>query len=393
MLEKEELELILNEWNFWDNNFPIVIPRSILDQPFKLHHDLALIIQGVRRSGKSTLMQLIMSKLKLDPKSCLFVNFEDPRLVSSLDFRFLDQLVEWMILKFPKKKKYYFFFDEIQNVELWQKWLHLKLEKSKNHYFIITGSNSTLLSGKMGSVLTGRHLTTELYPFDFYEYKKMWVNHNLEDYLLRGGFPRAIKMEQPGELLREYFIDIIERDVRKIVPHAKTQTLFQLVKIVYESLGSEFSQRSIAKLLGISVDTAGDYLDACESAYLIMKCPYFSFSERQRNARNRKYYPVDLGLRNSVVTKTGRDLGKSLETIVFHHLRKRHPLVSYWKQKHEVDFVIQDKSGIIPIQVSWGEMEQRHQDGFMEFKKEYPFAKDLKCICRNNVEDFLKEEI
>ncbi len=389
MLDKSSLTTILPDWNYWQHPVPSSIPREALASVLKLSPDLVLVIQGVRRCGKSTLLAQLMTTLRLDPQDCIFINFEDPRLSDHLDYHLLDQIVAFNKERRPHASAHFFFLDEIQNVSEWEKWLHMKTERPSKDCFVITGSNASLLSGDLASRLTGRHRTLELFPFDFKEFRKARPESPMEEYLQQGGFPRVLTDPDPAGLLREYFIDIIERDVRRHVSVRSTLSLMQMAKAVFESTGLELSQRSLAGLLGVTADTVGTYLDACEAAYLLLPCRYFTYSERQRTARNRKYYPIDLGLRNAVVTKTGLDKGKGLETLVFHHLRKKHREVFYWRQQGEVDFVTMDEAGIIPYQVSWGEEKIRHEKALEEFFKTFPQAKPAVMITADNIEELL----
>lgn len=366
-----------------------VIRRALTQLP-ALSPDLVLVIQGGRRCGKSTLLQQIMEHFDLNPEDCVFVNFEDPRLSDHLDFNLLDRIIAFASGKNKEATRRYFFFDEIQNVRGWEKWLHLKVERPGQACFVITGSNAALLSGDLGSRLTGRHRTIELFPFDLGEFREACPARSFLDYLQLGGFPRALIDAEPMSLLREYFTDIIERDVRRHVSARSSLSLFQLVKAVFESLGSELSQRALAGLLGVSVDTIGTYLDACAASYLILPCPFFTFSERQRTGRHRKYYPIDLGLRNAVVTKTGQDRGKALETVVFHHLRKKSREVFYWRQQGEIDFVTMDEQGITPYQVTWDENKVRHEKSIREFYQAFPQSNPVVEVSADNVESFLR---
>lgn len=392
MLDFAELELVLKDWNYWDKELPKTTPRSVLKGIEQLSPDLITAIQGVRRCGKSTLLVQIMDFFKLNPKDCFIVNFEDPRLVEHLDFSLLDKIVEFARERRPHPKNYYFFLDEIQNVENWEKWLHMKGERPKNEIFIITGSNASLLSGELGTSLTGRHKTIELFPFDYFEFKLSVNNGDIESFIEKGGFPRVLRDKNPQALLREYFSNIIERDVRRHVAVRSTTTLLQLAQSIFDSTGSELSLRKLSKILGISVDTIHSYVHACEAAYLFFECPYFSFSERQRIARQRKYYPIDLALKTAVtVTSAGLDKGKKLETIVFHHLRKKYKNVNFWRGKCEVDFVVQTNKGILPIQVTWGEPQERHTSALIEFKEAFPDSLQPLFINRNNIEESLLE--
>jgi predicted AAA+ superfamily ATPase len=356
---------VVGEWSLWGKEIPKSIPRSPYGLPKSLPTDLVTAIQGVRRCGKSTFMYQMVERFGLDHSRCFFINFEDPRLSSSLNPGLLDAIYQLAID--TKGPDCVFFLDEIQNVSEWEKWLRSKLSLSPRSRFIITGSNASLLSGDLGTVLTGRHITLEMFPFSFEEFQLATGKTAIEEYLKLGGFPRALSFENATQLLREYFKDIIEKDVRRHVAVRSATILQNLVKTVFESTGSEVSQRSLASTLGTTADSIGTYLEACEAAYILQACPYFSYSERQRQVRNKKFYPIDTGLKNAVVTKTGKDLGKDFETIVYRKLRERFHNVSYWKGKCEVDFVVQTTSGILPVQVSIDGAKQRHTEGVVEF--------------------------
>ena len=384
-----DLDLVLSDWNTGDAGPPLSVRRELLRSQPEWTADLVLVVQGVRRCGKSTLLRQIIQHWVSDPARCFFINFEDPRLSEILDFKLLDEVVAFAHKRFPNKEPIYFFFDEIQNVSGWEKWLHSQVERPGQRRFAVTGSNAALLAGELGAALTGRHRTIELFPFSLSEFRLARPNDTLEAYLEWGGFPRAVQSESKENamaLLREYFRDIIERDVREHVAARSSLALTQLAKIVYETTGSEASLRSLAQTMGTTVDTVRVYIDAFEAAYLVLPCPFFTFSERKRAVRPYKYYPVDLGLRTAVATRTGLDLGKRLETAVFHWLRRRESQVYFWRGQGEVDFVVVNQEGITPYQVSWNSLEERHTRALAEFKKEYPQSNEPVFIHRSNFE-------
>lgn len=389
MIDINTVTEVLREWSFWDRPVPKSIGRHPLGLPQNIPNDLVINVQGVRRSGKSTFLTQMIDLMHLDPKACFFVNFEDPRLSDGLDTSLLETIHQFALTKVPKAKPIYLFLDEVQNVIEWEKWLRMRISLPGRAHFVITGSNASLLSGELGTVLTGRHLTIEIFPFDFQEYKRAGKQPTLESYLREGGFPRTLSFENGPQLLREYFADIIEKDVRRHVAARSTTTLQQLAKAIFEAAGSELSQRKLAINMGVTTDTVGTYIDAFQTAYLILCCPFFTFSERQRQSRNRKFYPVDTGLKNAIVTKAGRDLGKDFETVVFHHLKKIHRQVYYWRGKGEVDFVVQTDNGILPIQVSYGDIQDRHHLAIESFKQEYPQSLPAQFVTPKTFEKFM----
>lgn len=398
MLSNQQLTEVLGDWSFWDCglNTDSVQPLSGLTReltlPEKLHPDLALLIQGVRRCGKSTLLSQLPARYDLALRDCYYCNFEDPRLLGYLDHTLLSQIVTLARQKVPPERACYFFLDEIQNVQDWEKWLHVQLERPKNNYFILTGSNSSLLSGEFATALTGRHITLELFPFSLNEYQSLVPNTSVEDYLLVGGFPRALTFEKPYQLLQEYFNDIILRDVLKRVHSRTPDAIKQVVKMAFDSCGAELSYRKIAATTGLTAETVKSYLEACEQAYLLFECPFFAFSEKKRLLKQKKYYPIDSGLRYAVTGTQGRDLGKSLELLVFLRLRQLYGRVYYWQELHqgEVDFVVMNGNQIIPYQVTWQGPESRHEKALINFYVAFPQAAEAVFITRDNIEDFLR---
>ena len=365
---------VASDWSYWDRPVPTTVPRKV-QLPGELRDDVALVVQGVRRCGKSTLLSQLIERYALDPANCLFVNFEDPRLSASLDHTTLQALVEAFESSGAKTPATYF-FDEIQLVKDWERWLRSQLDRRSGRRFVVTGSNANLLSGELGTSLTGRHLTIELFPFDFDEFLLVQPDGTLEDYLESGGFPAPMTSPDRDRLLRGYFLDIVERDVRERVGARSSLPLRQVVQMLFESAGSEMSLRRIAAAVGLSTDTVALYVEAAESAYLTFTCPYFAWSERKRSARNKKYYPIDTGLRRVSVTTTGRDLGKMLECATFLALRRRFERVSYWRGRGEVDFVVEQEGEALPVQVSWREPGERHLKALDSFYEEHPRARD-----------------
>jgi len=383
-MDAAELLAIARDWSFWDAPPPPSVPRAV-DLPAELRPDLALIVQGVRRCGKSTLLGQLVERYGLEPRLCLFVNFEDPRLAATLDHEVLQALVD----AFEKERGTAgatYFFDEVQHVDGWQRWLRAQLDRPCDRRFVLTGSNAHLLSGELASSLTGRHLAVELFPFDLQEYRVLRPAGTLLDYLQDGGFPAPLGIADGDRLRRAYFNDIVERDVRERVAARSSAPLRRLAQMLFESAGSELSARRVASALGMAPDTAALYLDAMENAYLAFACPYFAWSERKRSVRNRKYYPVDTGLRRIAVTRSGEDWGKMLECATFVRLRQRFRDVYYWRGRGEIDFVVTREGDPVPVQVSWSGATERHQRALDEFYEAHPRAHEAVFVTAESFE-------
>ena len=373
--DSRDLLSIARDWSFWDAPPPQTVRREVA-LPDELRPDLALVIQGVRRGGKSTLLQQLMERYRLDRTRCLFLNFEDPRLAPALDHRTLDRMVA--AFEADRGPGTTYFLDEIQWVDGWQRWLRVQLDRPKDRRFVVTGSNAHLLSGELGSTLTGRHRTVELFPFSLAEFRAAWPGATLAEFLECGGFPATVRSSDRDMILRGYFTDIVERDIRERVAARSALPLRRFAQMLFESAGSETSSRRLAAALGLSPDTAGVYLDAAESAYLAIGATYFAYSARKLAVRNRKYYPIDTGLRRAVVTATGGDRGKAFECAAFLELRRRFRTVHYWRDEGsragEVDFVVERGGKAVPIQVSWEGPTERHRRALDAFHAAHPHA-------------------
>ncbi len=378
---------IAASWSFWDGSpfAPATVPRRV-SLPHTLRDSLCLVVQGVRRCGKSTLLRQMVDLYALNPAHCAFLNLEDPRLSNALHFPLLDRLVEAFRGRHRDAERLYFFLDEIQGVVGWEKWLRAQLDRPAGNVFVITGSNANLLSGELSTVLTGRHLTVELFPFDLREARVRLPGTTLESHLHRGGFPEPLDTDDADRLLRQYFHDIVDRDIRERVGARSSLPVRQVVQMAFESAGSEMSLRRIAAATGVAIDTAAKYLEAGEAAYLLFGVPYFAYSARKRASRNKKYYPVDTGLRRVVATQGGADRGKALECAVLVALRRRFTDICYWRGMHEVDFVVVSGGRPVPLQVTWDGPQDRHQRGLDEFYEAFPQAGEAVFITASTFE-------
>lgn len=387
-MDHDALVQVMRTWSYWDQPVAKAVSRRVR-LPGELRDSLALVVQGVRRCGKSTLLRQLMGHYGLEPSQCAFINFEDPRLTQVLEWPTLDQLVEAFRARRPDAARLAFFLDEIQNVQGWERWLRSQLDRPQGNLFVVTGSNASLLSGELGSVLTGRHRTVELFPFDLREYLDVRPAATVLDYLRDGGFPEPLALTDGDALRRQYFLDIVERDVRERIGARSSQPIRQVAQMAFESAGSELSLRRVAAAAGLAIETAGSYLAACESAYLLHSVPFFAFSERKRAAYNKKYYPVDSGLRRAVTTPGSPDLGKALECAVFLALRRRYTDICYWRGDGEVDFVVQDGRRVFPLQVSLDGIQPRHERALRSFYESFPHADEAVMVTADSFAELL----
>jgi len=325
-----------------------------------------IIIKGIRRSGKSTILQQIASRTK---KKSIYINFDDYRFIQNLDINLLESTLK----AFPKAD--YYFFDEVQKVSGFEKWLRTHYDIKTHKKFIISGSNISLFAPSLGTVLTGRNITFEIFPFDYKEAKEL-ISYN--DFLEFGGFPEVVlekDKEKKKQLLLQYFDDILLRDVFERYPIVATQQFKALSQYIMSNTGIKISANKLAKELGINPRSAESYLSYMIDAYLIFEVPFFSYSTKTKYIAGRasKYYVIDNGLASTLSTKI--NLGHLTESLIAQKLRQENKDdIYFWLGSNEVDFV---SKKIAYNVVSSKKIPQREILGLEEIKKAKKHIKNL----------------
>lgn len=307
-----------------------------------------LIITGIRRCGKSTLLQQINSSLG---QPSVYLNFEDPRLAGFdlNDFNRLHELAE-------KNGIITYFFDEVQLIDKWESFVRFRLDEG--YRITISGSNATMLSKELGTKLTGRHISKELFPFSYSEY--LTFTHQPPDsesslrYLEEGGFPEYLKTELP-EVLMQTFKDIIIRDISLRYNIKNTNLLQQLAVWLVSNCGKLFTGNSLRKLFQIgSSSSIMEYLAYFNDAYLFFYVPRFSYSPKVQIVNPKKLYCIDTGFIKTNSISFSPDKGRLLENLVFMHLRRKTDEIFYFSEKNECDFVVfHHKIPVEIYQVCW----------------------------------------
>jgi uncharacterized protein len=310
--------------------------RELLPQ-LKLPSNFALIITGIRRCGKSTLLfQLLKEKFN----NAFYLHFEDPRLAGfeNDDFNRLSNEI-------VKRKPQVLFFDEIQMLENWELFVRQKLDEG--YKVVITGSNATLLSKELGTKLTGRHLSVELFPFSYTEFlglRKLKDNEkSVTEYLRKGGFPEYLKTEN-GFVLNQLLEDILYRDIAVRYAVRDVKSLKQLAVYLLSNIAKPVSASNLTKLFAIkSVSALLDYFAFLENAYIVQFLPLFSYSLKKQIRNPKKIYSIDLGLftENSIIFSD--ENGRRIENAVYLHLRMKSKELYYFQEKKECDFVVFEK--------------------------------------------------
>lgn len=304
-----------------------------------LSKEFVLIITGIRRCGKSTLMQQLMNTIKGE---VAFFNFEDPRIFGfeTSDFVKLDEVIGDNTL--------YYCFDEIQNVAHWEIFVRNLHDRQK--VICVTGSNASLLSRELGTKLTGRNIQVELLPFSFKEYlsfKKIKAEAaTFKQYLLEGGFPDYLKTANK-EVLQQLFKDIIYRDI--IVRHSvrNDKILMSIALYLISNAGKEFSFTNIKNTFGLgSVNTVMDYISWFEDSYLLFTLPKFSWSLKSVAINPKKVYVIDTGFGDANSLSFSNDTGRLFENAVYLQLRRKFKELYYFREKGECDFVVKENDKV-----------------------------------------------
>ena len=376
-MDKLEILEVLNDWNFWKKELPFTYARESYDEKISslIHYDEVVVIKGIRRSGKSTLMLNQIKKLLntgVAKENILFVNLEDPRFINHLSVELLEDIKNVYLEYIAPSAKPYIFLDEVQNIIEWEKWINKEYELKKS-YIVLSGSNSSMLSSEIASSLSGRYLSIEVAPLSFVEYlffkninissklelvdNKILLSREFENYLREGGFPKVLEYRSSDkrDLLVTYKDSILLKD---IIARYKLNNFHVLEEISAFLLSNSGIIQSVSKLKNsfkISYDMASSYLEYLQNAYMLYEVKKFDYSLKKQNVNEKKYYSIDLGLSNIMRVPNLQTRGADLETVVFLELKRRGYKVYYYKTKNdlECDFLI-EKENIITtlIQVS-----------------------------------------
>jgi predicted AAA+ superfamily ATPase len=332
MLRQEQISSVLDAQKESFLKAELKVKRDFLEQ-VPIAKSFVTIITGIRRCGKST---LLLQLLKKKYKDALYLNFEDIRLTGfeTNDFIRLHQEV-------VSRKIKVLFFDEIQLVPSWEIFVHQLL--NEGYTVFVTGSNASLLSREMGTHLTGRHLSMELFPFSYSEfltYKKAKTNVvNSSRYLQDGGMPEFVISKQ-ALILSNLIEDIIIRDIAIRYKIREVDTLKQLAIYLITNIGKPVSANKLNGLFGIkSTTTILEYFNYFRDCYLIDFVPQFSYSLKAQIRNPKKVYTIDNGFIDAVSASFTEDKGRKLENMVFMHLRRTKQEIFFYKDKNECDFV------------------------------------------------------
>jgi predicted AAA+ superfamily ATPase len=348
--------------------------RRDVDLPLTIQK--IIVVTGMRRSGKTSLLlhAIQMLRQSIDHKRILYLNFEDERL--RLRTEDLDLILQAYRELYPDLdlSQCYFFFDEIQEVEGWEKFVR-RLDDSISRHLYLTGSNARLLSSEIATSLRGRCLSYEVFPLSFIEFLRFQqiepdavssrgralLSAQFERYLTQGGFPELVQIESADirrKILQEYFDVMMFRDLIERYQESNIPALKYFLKRQLESVSSPLSIAKIhneMKSAGFKVgkNTLHDYLAMSEAIYFSIIASKYDPSIVRQTMAEKKAYVIDNGFLTQLSFRYQQDHGKLLENLIAVSLRRQQPSLQFIKGVQECDFVRSTEGGLVPIQVAY----------------------------------------
>lgn len=320
------------------------------------------VITGIRRCGKSTLLELFredLTKQGVKSKQIQSFNFEEAKNFELRDWRALNEEIE---RKLVPTEMNYIFLDEIQKVEHFEEMVDSLFVK-ENVDLYLTGSNAFLLSGELATLLTGRYISIHVLPFSFKEYMSMFPDEPNTDrlfgqYLTSSSFPEVVTLSKLDEklgndYLRDVYNTIVNKDIAGRYEIRERADFEKVVKFVFDNIGNPLSARSISEVLKRNEETVAHgtvrkFLEYLANSYLIYPASRYDIKGKKLLSTNDKYYVADLGMRNILLGSSQEsDLGHRLENVVYLELLRRGEGEVFVGKADdgEVDFVVQKAGG------------------------------------------------
>lgn len=330
----------------------------------------AKVVLGMRRSGKTSLLfQTIaaMEQSGIRREAICYLNFEDERLVQ-MRGEHLSLIDEIVATHYPGLGRKYYFFDEIQNIDGWERYVRRRMDEGDAEFFL-TGSSSKLLSRELHTAMRGRSWRIEIAPFSFAEYlrhngvpnqaktlaQRNALDGHLHRYMERGGLPDAqmLRDDQLNQHIRDHVDVLIYRDIIERMRVSNPRALHAFTRRLLSQSACLFSVKKIyddLKSQGIQVskETLFDFLGYLEDTYLLKCLPIHTSSEKQRQVNPRKIYAADTAIAKVFELTAKKNSGHLLETVVFNHLSSRSVELAYVKNADsEVDFRVRSADGTV----------------------------------------------
>jgi len=349
-------------------------------RPF-IGKDIIKVLTGIRRGGKSVLLQQIRGEIS--SPNTIFLNFEDLGNQHLCEYNTFHDYVCGKIGN--SKDRFHLFFDEIQEVEGWEKAIN-SLRVKFNADIYITGSNSRLLSGELATYIAGRYVSFVVYPFSFIEFKAVSTDYTFDEYIQYGGMPFLSSVDFEPAISKNYLQDVFNsvmlKDIVKRNNIRDVDLLERIISYALANVGKSFSATSISKFFKaekrtVAPETILNYLKWCEEAYLLYRLKSQDINGKKMLKVNEKYYVVDHGLREAVVGANLKNTEIILENIVGLELLRRGYKVCVGRVgEKEIDFVGEKDGEKLYLQVCYLLNEEttieREFGSLLDVKDNYP---------------------
>ena len=388
-MEKNKLKEVLQDQQSLFDKADDLIERDISLKDYMKGNEI-VIITGIRRCGKSSLLKIISKKLN---EKFVYMNFDDIRLTDFKveNFEDIEEIVSEI---YGIKTNVIYLLDEIQNVPSWERWVN-NLYAKKIKVFV-TGSNSSLLSSEISTFLTGRNKVIKLYPFSFREFllfKKIKTDYQTTDerravsqafneYFEKGGFPLVI-INDDLTLSKQYFEDILNKDIIKRYNIKKVKELKDLILYLFSNVSKTYSYSTLKQVSSIkSLSMINNYIEYLKNVFVASTINKFDYSIKKQKVSSSKFYVLDNSFLKTVAFNFSENAGKRLENLVFIELVRRGNEIYYHAKKNECDFIIKEGLKITKaIQVCLildnAVTKKREVDGLIEAMKEYKLKEGL----------------
>ncbi len=389
--------VILSQNKHWKNRYKNLYKRDVFE---KLERNLQTkhiqVIQGIRRSGKSTLFKLLINHLSqtVDPKEILYINLDDPFFTPYRNdaTKFYDIIQS--AKKLTQKEVKYLFLDEVQNMKGWESYVKSAYDSELFTKIFVTGSNSTLLEGELATLLTGRYLSVQVHPLSFKEVlcinkiesymqiveQKPKVLKLVDEMMFYGSFVEVYdhKEEFRRDILTTYYQTILLKDCVSNHAIRDVKSFKELSFYLLSNIASLYSYNSLAKAVGINDKSAKEYLSYLEESYLCTELRQFSFSLKEQQNAKKKVYFNDNGF-VSLSFKFSSNYGKLLENLVLTELIKSGYEVYFYNKNFECDFIAKKDEYTIAIQVCY-ELNDGNRKRELNGLNKLPFDVDEKIV-------------
>ncbi len=401
-------KLIISQNIHWKQRYKNLYSRSILT---KIIDRLSLrqieVLQGIRRSGKSTIFKLLINYLSknINPKEILYINLDDPFFVPfSKDATKFYDVIEYA-KKLTGREVKYLFLDEIQAIDGWERFVKSAYDSELFKKIFVTGSNSSFLNSKLSILLTGRYLSTMVYPLTFKEIlqinkidsyidlveQKAKSLSIVDDMMQNGSFVEVFDAPNfaKRDIVKHYYETILFKDCVLNNSIREVKSFRDLSFYILNNASSLYSYLSLAKSVGINDTSTKEYIRYLEDSFMLYEVKQFSYSLKEQNSSKKKIYLSDNGFM-LLGLKFSSNLGLLLENLVFSELLKSGFELYFYNKDFECDFIAKKEDKLIALQVCY-ELNEKNLKREIRGLNKLPFNCDEKYIITYNQEDNSKD--